>query len=68
MSLSQDEATNTDPFLILYNHRKRKDSHDSTHARRIPHDYSRDRKSIILTRKMKARLEGREEDAKPDAK
>jgi hypothetical protein len=48
----------TDPFIIIYNHRKRKDSIGSTDKlKRKLHDYSLDRKSIILTRTMKAKME-----------
>jgi hypothetical protein len=60
MSHDQEYSSNpqlTDPFLIIYNHRKIKEHTDSVDKpKRRPHDYSLDRQSIILTRKMKANL------------
>jgi hypothetical protein len=52
-----------DPFLIIYHYRTHKHSHpENEHrARRHPHDYTKDRKSIIMTRKMKAELKHKEE-------
>ena len=50
------------PFIIFHNYRQRQKMSEEglegvqKHKRQL-HDYSLDRKSIILTRKMKARLE-----------
>jgi hypothetical protein len=51
--------SSADPFIIIYNYRTRRDARvDSPNRiKRHPHDYSQDRKSIIMTRKMKAELE-----------
>lgn len=55
---SEEEIRDSDPFVILHNYRtnRRKGEHPEK-AKRHPHDYSLDRKSIIMTRKMKAELD-----------
>lgn len=57
MQNQEEAAESRDPFIIIYNYRYSK-KHDSNPNRpkRHPHDYSLDRKSIIMTRKMKAEL------------
>ena len=52
----------TGPFVILHDYRTNKHNRSELEhrARRHPHDYSQDRKSIIMTRKMKAELEHKE--------
>ena len=63
--VGQEPSQNTeDPFIIIHDYRTRKhEIHEITNKnKRHPHDYSQDRKSIILTRRMKADLEHKEDE------
>lgn len=58
MQNREQAAESVDPFIIIYNYRNsKKQNSNPDRPKRHPHDYSLDRKSIIMTRKMKAELE-----------
>lgn len=54
----EEKKHNGDPFIILHYYRTNKRKYDHPEkAKRHPHDYTLDRKSIIMTRRMMANLE-----------